>query len=135
MDRHQFVSLMGTLAEAWSNGDSRTAADCFTADAVYVEPPDRQRYVGRAALYDLSGGDAPPAMTMTWHHLAFDEEGRVGFGEYTFQGRRRFHGVTVVAVRDGRIHRWREYQYQDDRDWTQFVGDSAFTVSPPPRRG
>ena len=24
-------------------------------------------------------------MKMTWHHLAFDEESQVGFGEYTFQ--------------------------------------------------
>jgi hypothetical protein len=126
VNAHQFVAMMETVARGWSTGDARSAADCFTADAVYVEPPDRQRYVGRGEIYELSGGDDPSPMSMTWHHLAFDEERQVGFGEYTFHGRRRYHGMTVVLVRDERIHRWREYQYQDERDWEEFVGDSGF---------
>jgi hypothetical protein len=87
MDRPGIDGLMRTLARAWSTGDARTAADCFTDDIVYVEPPDRQRYVGRDAVFELSGGDDPPAMSMTWHHLAFDPEQQIGFGEYTFRGR------------------------------------------------
>jgi hypothetical protein len=100
--------------------------DCFTDDIVYVEPADRQRYVGRSAVFELSGGDEPSAMSMTWHHLAFDPEAQIGFGEYTFRGRRQFHGVVIVQVRDDRIRRWREYQYHDELDWIQFIGDSQF---------
>jgi len=117
---------MWTLARAWSTGDAVTATDCFTDDVVYVEPPDRQRYVGRAALFELSGGDEPPPMSMTWHHLAFDPEQQIGFGEYTFQGRRQYHGITIVQIRQDRIARWREYQYTDDTEWAEFVGDSRF---------
>jgi ketosteroid isomerase-like protein len=126
LDHRLFVELMQRLATAWTTGDAATAADCFTVDAVYVEPPDRQRYAGRAELYELAGGDEPSPMSMTWHHLAFDADRQVGFGEYTFRGRRQFHGITVVRLRDGRIHRWREYQYHDERDWAAFAGDSAF---------
>lgn len=118
---------MWTIARSWSSGDARTAADCFAEDIVYMEPPDRQRYVGRPALYELSGGDDPSPMSMTWHHLVFDPEQQIGCGEYTFHGRRRFHGLVIVHVHGGRIRRWREYQYHDDdRDWTAFVGDSHF---------
>jgi len=117
---------MHTVARAWSTGDPTTAADCFTDDAIYVEPPDRQRYEGRDALHELSGGNDPEPMSMTWHHLAFDVVRQIGFGEYTFRGRRQFHGVAIVQCTAGRIHRWREYQYVDDRDWTAFVGDSRF---------
>ena len=126
MDRAGFAELMRTLAHAWSTGDARTAADCFTADVVYVEPPDRQRYVGRAEVFELSGGDDPPAMSMTWHHLVYDPEQRIGFGEYTFRGRRQYHGIVAVQIREGGIARWREYQYPDDADWDRFVGDSRF---------
>jgi hypothetical protein len=117
---------MQTVARSWSAGDARTAADCFAEDAVYVEPPDRQTYVGRARLVAISGGDDPPDMSMTWHHLAFDPKGQIGFGEYTFRGRRQYHGIAVVQVRDGLIRRWREYQYRDERDWPAFIGDSCF---------
>jgi hypothetical protein len=126
MDRPGFDALMHGLARAWSTGDARTAADCFTDDIVYVEPPDRQRYVGRDAVFELSGGNEPAAMSMTWHHLAFDPEQQIGFGEYTFRGRRQFHGIVIVQIRGDRVARWREYQYPDDTDWVQFVGDSRF---------
>lgn len=119
---------MWTIAHSWRTGESRTAADCFAEDIVYVEPPDRQRYEGRPALYELSGGDDPSPMSMTWHHLVFDPEQQIGCGEYTFRGRRQFHGLVIVHVHEGRIRRWREYQYHDDdRDWETFVGDSRFS--------
>jgi ketosteroid isomerase-like protein len=128
MDQRGFESLLATIAAAWSSGDSRAAAECFTEDVVYLEPPDRQRYVGRTAVYELSGGDEPGPMSMVWHHVAFDTDGQVGFGEYTFRGRRQFHGIAVMQVRSGRISRWREYQYHDETEWTDFVGDSGFSA-------
>jgi hypothetical protein len=56
----------------------------------------------------------------------FDPERQIGAGEYTYRGRRQYHGVALVQLRDERISRWREYQYQHDADWEEFVGDSRF---------
>lgn len=123
MTGSEFSALVTRLAAAWSDGRPTDAADCFTDDIVYVEPPDRQRYVGRDEIYELSGGDAPPAMTMALHHVAFDEDTQAGFVEYTFRGRRQYHGIAYLAVRDGRIRQWREYQYAAEQDWATFIGD------------
>jgi hypothetical protein len=49
-------------------------------------------------------------MEMTCHHVVFDEEQQIGAGEYTFQGRNRYHGVVVMRILHGRIANWREYQ-------------------------
>lgn len=117
---------MDAVADGWNNSDAAAAARRFAIDAVYLEPPDRQRYVGRQAIYEFFGGADPPPMTMTWHHLIFDADRQVGVGEYTFRGRNQYHGLVIVQVVDGEIARWREYQYRSDLDWTQFVGTSGF---------
>lgn len=119
-------ALLAQLADAWNRGDPRSGADCFTPDAIYLEPPDRQRHVGRAELYTFFGGAAPdpPAMSMTWHHLAVDDVTGLVFGEYTFSGNMTYHGVAVIQLRDGLISAWREYQYQSPLAFTDFAGDS-----------
>jgi ketosteroid isomerase-like protein len=124
----EFKDLLGTIAAAWERGDARAAADCFTKDAVYSEPPDRQLYRGRAALQDFFGGNEspPPPMKMTWHHVVFDEEEQVGAGEYTFEGRNRYHGAVVIRVANRKIANWREYQYRSDLGWDEFVGVNRF---------
>jgi ketosteroid isomerase-like protein len=123
-----FHSLMETVAAGWNEGDARKAADCFAEDALYLEPPDRQFYSGRPALYEFFGGATKPEppMKMTWHQLAFDEESQVGFGEYTFQMNRRYHGVVIVKILGGKIANWREYQYPSDLDWSDFVRKNPF---------
>jgi ketosteroid isomerase-like protein len=123
-----FRALMETVAAGWNAGDARKAADCFTEDALYLEPPDKQFYAGRPALYEFFGGATKPEppMKMTWHHLAFDEASQVGFGEYTFQMNRRYHGIVVVKIRDAKIANWREYQYESKLDWKDFVAKSPF---------
>jgi hypothetical protein len=123
-----FRSLMETIAAGWNEGNARKAADCFAEDALYLEPPDRQFFSGRPALYEFFGGGKKPEppMKMTWHHLAFDEESRVGFGEYSFQMNRRYHGVVVVRLRDGKIANWREYQYESPLEWKEFVSKNPF---------
>jgi hypothetical protein len=128
MSAAEFVQLLESLAGAWQRGDARAAAELFTEDAVYCEPPDRQLYVGREALYEFFGGDEdpPPVMQMTWHHAVFDERKQIGAGEYTFEGRNRYHGVALVRIVDGRIATWREYQRRSELDWTDFVGGSWF---------
>jgi limonene-1,2-epoxide hydrolase len=32
----------------------------------------------------------------------------------------------IVKVEDGKVARWREYQYASDLDWEAFVGASRF---------
>jgi hypothetical protein len=124
----EFKDLLGTIATAWERGEARAAADCFTEDAVYSEPPDRQLYRGRAALHDFFGGNEshPPPMKMTWHHVVFDEEEQVGAGEYTFEGRNRYHGAVIIRDANRKIANWREYQYRSDLSWDEFVGDNRF---------
>jgi hypothetical protein len=124
----QFITLMRTMAEAWNEGNARKAADCFADNAVYLEPPDRQVYVGKEAIYAFFGGPTKPnpPMHMQWHHLAFNEREQVGFGEYTFQMNRRYHGIVTVQIDGGKIVKWREYQYQSNLDWAAFAGKSEF---------
>ena len=93
-----------------------------------MEPPDRQVYFGRQAVYDFFGGPVKPEppMQMRWHHLAFNAEEEIGYGEYTFQMNNRYHGVVTVLLRNGKIAKWREYQYKSDLDWVTFTGRSKF---------
>jgi hypothetical protein len=123
-----FERLMQTVAEGWNAGNARKAADCFSEDAVYIEPPDKQLYHGRAELYEFFGGDTGTdrPMKMTWHHLAFNEEKQIGFGEYTFQLNNRYHGIVVVKFEAGRIKHWREYQYRSELDWEEFTSQNPF---------
>jgi uncharacterized protein (TIGR02246 family) len=124
----EFRTLMNTIAQAWNTGDARKAADCFTEDARYTEPPDKQVHLGRADLFQFFGGGrkVEPPMRMEWHHIAFDEEQQVGFGEYTFQGNSRYHGIVVVKLRAGQISNWREYQYKSDQAWPEFTRLNPF---------
>ena len=124
----QFNQLMQTIADGWNEGDARKSVDCFSEDAVYTEPPDRQLYRGRAELYQFFGGDigTDVPMNMTWHHLAFNGEEQIGFGEYSFQMNRKYHGIAVVKIENGLIARWREYQYQSDLGWEAFTGHNPF---------
>jgi ketosteroid isomerase-like protein len=119
---------MNRVAEAWNTGNARKAAECYTDDVGYLEPPDQQVYMGRQALYEFFGGEEPPQppMEMTWHHLGFNEDSQVGFGEYTFQMNNRYHGIVVVKIVEGKISNWREYQYRSNLAWEDLVGKSLF---------
>lgn len=124
----EFKKLLQTVANGWNEGNARQAADCFTEDAIYIEPPDKQVYVGRKALFEFFGGDKKPdpPMSMTWHHLAFDEDSQIGFGEYTYQGNNRYHGIVIIKIKNGKISNWREYQYKSDLKWKDFIEKNEF---------
>jgi len=124
----QFTHLMQTIADGWNEGNARKAANCFTEDAVYTEPPDKQVHHGRKGLYEFFGGDAGPEipMHMTWHHLAFNEEEQVGFGEYTFQMHGKYHGIVTMKLENGLVKFWREYQYKTELDWEEFSRLNTF---------
>lgn len=123
-----FRLLLETIATGWNEGDAAKAAACFAEDAVYEEPPARQLYLGRAALFEFFGGtEGPePAMSMHWHHIVFDVLTQIGAAEYTFAARRRYHGVVIVQVRRGLVARWREYQVESELAWEEFGAASRF---------
>ena len=128
ISEEQFRQLLQRVADGWNEGDAAKAVGCFTEDAVYIEPPDRQVYRGRATLFEFFGGDKKPEppMRMTWHHMGFNAGEQIGFGEYTFQMNRRYHGVVVVRVRGGKISNWREYQYESALSWEDFTAKNPF---------
>jgi hypothetical protein len=128
LSTNAFNHLMQTIADGWNEGSARKAADCFREDAIYIEPPEKQLYHGRAELYEFFGGDQGTdiPMNMTWHHLAFNEEEQIGFGEYTFQMHGRYHGIVVVKIESGRIQHWREYQYRSELTWEDFTSHNPF---------
>jgi ketosteroid isomerase-like protein len=126
--RSEFVQLLQRLADAWNQGDARRAANCFTPDALYTEPPDRQYYAGREALYRFFGGPdgRPGQIQMLWHHVIFDEERQLGAGEFTFSYGETVHGVTMIKVRHGLISNWREYWYASPLSWEGFTEKNSF---------
>jgi SnoaL-like domain len=126
LDRAGFVSLMEAIADAWVRGDTHAALARFTDDARYVDPPDEQRYEGQGELFAFFGGDDPPAMALTWHHLVFDPELQLGAGEYTYTGTRTYHGIALVRLDGDRIADWREYQYPSELAWEIFSAGNRF---------
>ena len=106
MTETEFERLMQTIAAGWNEGDARKAANCFSEDAIYIEPPEKQLYRGRQELYEFFGGDRGTElpMKMTWHHLAFNEKEQIGFGEYTFEMHGRYHGIVVARIEDNLIN-------------------------------
>ncbi len=125
----EFNRLLDRLAEGWNEGDARKAALCFTEDALYVEPPDRQVYRGREELYQFFGGESgrPGAMSMTWRNTVFDQRLQVGFGEFTFAYGSQVHGSVFIELREGKIRRWREYWYESALPYSAFAAASAFS--------
>jgi hypothetical protein len=129
LDDAGFVALMNEVAAGWSANDARRAAEAFHPDAIYSEPPDKQLYRGRETLFRFFGGPAgrKQRMTMTWHHLSFDEASQVGAGEFTFAWEGgQVHGMVSIRVRDGLIGNWREYFYESPLTWQAFQGANRF---------
>jgi hypothetical protein len=125
----EYENLLNTVAKGWNTNNARLAADCFSEDVVYIEPPDLQLYEGRDALFEFFGGEEGRALPMSleWHHLIFDEQKQVGSGEYTFKYRGRItHGLLIIQIKNGLIHRWREYQVRTEIEFDEFVGKSQF---------
>jgi ketosteroid isomerase-like protein len=119
----EFKALMEQLAHAWSEQDSDAGLSCFTEDALYMEPPDIQLFLGHGHLRPYFAA-LTPGTHMRFHNLWFDEATQVGAGEYTFghEGRpTAIHGVTIVEIQDGRIAFWREYQREGPSPFEEFI--------------
>jgi len=131
----EFRELLESLATAWNEGDADTAAHCFTPDAVYTEPPQKQVYRGRDELFEFFGGTAgrPGQMAMTWRTMVFDARSQTGMGEFSFEYGSLVHGVAVISLKGGLISQWREYWYESEKPWKEFVqpSDPDFQQSGP----
>lgn len=123
LDAAGFRALLERVADGWNRGDARAAADCFATDAVYVEPPRKQVYEGREALYEFFGGGEGRAgqMSMRWHTIVFDPDLQRGMAEFTFDYGGQVHGVVIADVAEGRIAQWREYWYESSLPFEEFV--------------
>jgi ketosteroid isomerase-like protein len=123
VDQAGFVRLMARVADGWSRPDAALALSAFAPDAVYMEPPDAQLFVGHAQLRAYFGA-VRPGTRMVWRGLWFGPAAQTGVGEFSF-GRDgaadATHGVAVVALRDGRIATWREYHRRRPAEWERFI--------------
>lgn len=128
-DGPAFAALIGRVATAWSDQNTDAALRCFTDDAVYMQPPDVQLFVGHAELRPYF--DALTEGTiLTVHHVAFDIPTQIGMAEFSFGHVARQTadvGVAVIAVRRQRIHSWREYVTQGPAEFGEFISPERTT--------
>ena len=124
MKAQDFRKLMERLATAWSTQDTELGLSCFTDDAVYMEPPDIQLYLGQEELRPYFAALSADTF-MHFHDLMLDETGRIGAGEYSVRHRSRSHladhGVAVVELEEERIAFWREYQRKGPTPFSEFI--------------
>lgn len=124
IDAAAFRRLVERVATGWETGDVEGALAAFAPDAVYMEPPDIQLYVGHDQLRPYFAA-VPAGTLMRLAHVSFDEATQTGAAEYTFASEPEDadadHGVVIIDVRDGRIARWREYQVKGPADWDDFL--------------
>ena len=128
IDEEQFIKIVNDIAKGWNEGNAELSARYFDDNAVYEEPPKKQFYKGQNNIYEFFGGEEGfnIPMKMKWHNLAFNTKNQIGFGEYTFSMNNQYHGIVVMKFENGKIIKWREYQYESDLDWKNFTGESEF---------
>lgn len=128
----EFENLMSTIADGWNEGNPTKSVECFTNDAMYMEPPDKQLVKGKDALYKYFGGDdaKPKVMKLEWHNLFFNEEKQMGSGEYTFEMNNIIHhGVAIVELEQGKIKFWREYDVPGALSYQDFLSEEGKTFA------
>lgn len=128
MNINSFKELLQKLSDSINHGNTSDAVSCFTEDAVYYVPVDKQLIKGKdelkAYFTGISRSEAHAALT--WHNIIFDEWQQAGALEFTFSLKNSFHGIIIVKIKDNRIYRIREYKYKSTYDWEQFAGKSIF---------
>ena len=133
-----FRRLLARLSEAWGRRDYAAAAACFADDVRYADPL-RYAWRGRAAVRAFFEADDGPPQRTEWHTVVFDEAAQRGAAEYSYEGTHRYHGVVLIAMREGLITHWREYQHVDPRPWPDFTdatrGLAPSFTAPQPRAG
>jgi uncharacterized protein (TIGR02246 family) len=132
----EFRALLQQLADSWAALDGDRAAELFAEDAVYMQPPEEQLFVGRDQLRAYFGPlDAGTYLRLD--NVWFDDTTQRGACEFTFgvKGQEPAdHGVAIVDVAGGRIRAWREYLVKgpadqgrflaiDGKDWRWHIGN------------
>jgi hypothetical protein len=127
----EFRRLLDVLAEGWARRDYAAVAAAFAEDVFYV---DFRRYVfhDRRSLQAWYENDDGLPQRTTWHTVVFDEAAQRGAAEYTYDGTYRYHGVTLVQLRNGLISSWREYQHVDPREWDELFATAPLVAAPRP---
>jgi len=123
LSKSEFDDLMNGLAAAWSDQNTDEAVNCFTADALYMQPPDEQFYTGHLQLTAYFGA-LKNGTVMTFHNLWFDAEKQSGAGEFTFgntETQSAVTGVVVVSLKGGKIKSWREYFIEGPLSFQEFI--------------
>jgi len=126
---HTFETLLDQVETGWNSNNAGLAASAFAIDAVYSEPPDKQLYVGRNAIFEFFGGvDGRDSwMRMTWHNKTFNQRTSIGAGEFTFEWPGgQVHGMVSIKVEGDLISHWREYYYDSDLSWEEFTAQHSF---------
>jgi len=122
MNTKGFETLMWNIANGWNEKKPRQAVECFTPDATYMEPPDKQFFQGHKELYEYFGGDKGVEMKLTWQNLFFNESTQKGSGEYTFEMNGAVHhGVAIVELEGGKIKMWQEYDTSGTLSYGDFI--------------
>lgn len=122
-DRIAFESLLARVSASWEACDAAAASRCFAQDAVYMEPPDRQLFIGREQLLSYFS-PLVPGTYLDIHAVWFDEATQTGAFEFTFGDRSADaadHGVVVVALTDDLISSWREYHRKGLSSFDHFI--------------
>jgi hypothetical protein len=120
MTKHDFARLIDHLVDSWSRRDYSAAASMFAENVHYTDPL-RYTFRNRAELLKFFEADEGHPQKTTFHNIVFDEEKQFGAAEYTYEGTHRYHGVTLVLLKNDQIVNWREYQHIDPRDWETFI--------------
>ncbi len=121
-----FEKIMTALAVARSEGKAAQAADLFTENAVYGNSGGGPTHKGRAALRKLFSRASARPRKFEWHHLLFNEPDQIGAGEFTLEGARRYHGMAIVKIENGKISHWREYPVPSSLNWEEFTSENHF---------
>jgi ketosteroid isomerase-like protein len=118
----EFRARAETVARGWETQNPDAALACFDPEAVYIEPPDVQLFVGFDQLRPYFAA-VPPGTTMTIHRTWFDPVTQSGSIEFSFAGAGRdmaTHGIAALTLRNGRIVEWCELQREGPRAWADF---------------
>ena len=119
----EFEQLMRRVSEGWNRQDTELALSAFTADAVYMEPPDVKLYQRHTQLRPYFAA-LRKGTSVIWHNLFFNEAAQSGTGECSFgeqSDKQVDHGVAMVELRGGKIAVWREYQRKDPKSFDDFL--------------
>jgi hypothetical protein len=120
MTKTEFSKLLNHLVTSWSRRDYSATASVF-AENVHYTDPTRYSFHSRKELQAFFEDDEGYPQKTVFHTVIFDEKNQIGAAEYTYEGTHRYHGVTLIRLKDDQIISWREYQHIDPREWEDFI--------------